>query len=237
MTQLSPLPVRFKRAAPDPGTYARLHSQIEAAPAPRIATSTRVAVALVVVPALWAIAVAAASQIVYAQQAVGLSFGVQSSSHILRALALLVALTTLATFVATRSASGWGAGVGQLMATAAVATPAYAALTFVEALHTTDLLGPSGMMLSRWGFRCLILASLIGALALGTFALALRRAVAAGAQVRGAAVGAAAGLWAGLGVFVFCPSSNDDHLLIGHVLPILVFTLLGAVAIPRVLRP
>jgi hypothetical protein len=48
---------------------------------------------------------------------------------------------------------------------------------------------------------------------------------------------AAAGLWAGVGVFIFCPSGNEQHLLVGHVLPILAFTLLGAIATPHALRP
>jgi Negative regulator of sigma F len=237
MTQHAPLPKRFERATPAPGLYARLHAQIEATPASRMATSRRVAAALMVVPALSAIAVAVASQIVYGAQAVGLTYGIHSSSSILRALMGLVALTVVATFVATRSGHGFGAGVTQLVMTAALATPAYAALTFADALHSTDIGGPSGVVLSGWAYRCLILAALVGALALAAFTLASRRAVAAGAKVRGAALGAAAGLWSGLAVFVFCPSANGGHLMIGHVLPILAFTVLGAVAIPRFLRP
>ena len=228
---------RFERAAPGPGLYAHLHSQIAATPASTIATSTRVAVALITVPALSSMAVVVASQIVFGQQAVGLTYSVHSGSQILRALLVLVALTAGATFVAMRSGRGWGAGVTQLITTAALATPAYAALTFADALHSADLIGPSGVMLSAWGYRCLILASLVGILVLASFTLALRRAVAAGASIRGAALGAAAGLWSGLAVFVFCPSANSSHLLIGHVLPILAFTVLGAVAIPRFLRP
>jgi hypothetical protein len=146
-------------------------------------------------------------------------------------------LTIAATFVATRRGQdGWGAGPAQLFMTAALATPAYAALTFVDPLHSTDLIGPSGVALSAWGDRCLILASILGVLVLATFAMALRRAVVTGVRLRASALGAAAGLWSGVAVFIFCPSGNATHLLIGHVLPVLGFTLLGAVAIPRLLR-
>jgi hypothetical protein len=67
--------------------------------------------------------------------------------------------------------------------------------------------------------------------------VALRRAVAVAIRPRGAALGAAAGAWGGLAVFVFCPSGEPQHLLIGHVLPIALFTLLGGVALTKVLRP
>lgn len=49
-------------------------------------------------------------------------------------------------------------------------------------------------------------------------------------------VGTAAGAWAGLSVFIFCPSGDLLHILIGHILPIVGFTLLGVVSIPRILR-
>ena len=48
---------------------------------------------------------------------------------------------------------------------------------------------------------------------------------------------AAAGAWAGLGIFIYCPATEYHHLLVGHVLPIAALTLLGLAAIPRALRP
>jgi hypothetical protein len=54
--------------------------------------------------------------------------------------------------------------------------------------------------------------------------------------LRGGTLGAAAGAWAGLGIFIFCPSGDPWHLLVGHVLPIVAVTLLGFIVIPRVLR-
>jgi hypothetical protein len=91
--------------------------------------------------------------------------------------------------------------------------------------------------ISPWGLRCLVIATIVGMLVLASFGAALRRAVPVASRLRGAALGAAAGAWTGLAVFIFCPSDDFQHILVGHVLPIVAFTLLGAVASPRVLRP
>jgi hypothetical protein len=91
--------------------------------------------------------------------------------------------------------------------------------------------------LSPWGTRCLTVSAAVGLLVLLTFTAALRRSAPVASRLRGAAVGAAAGAWAGLSVFVFCPAIEYRHLLVGHVLPIAAITLVGLVAIPRALRP
>jgi len=70
-----------------------------------------------------------------------------------------------------------------------------------------------------------------------SFAAALRRSAPVASRLRGAALGAAAGAWAGLGIFIYCPATEYHHLLVGHVLPIAALTLLGLAAIPRALRP
>jgi hypothetical protein len=77
----------------------------------------------------------------------------------------------------------------------------------------------------------------VGLLVLISFTAALRRPAPVASRLRGAALGAAAGAWAGLSVFIFCPATEHRHLLVGHVLPIAAFTLLGLAAIPRALRP
>ena len=73
--------------------------------------------------------------------------------------------------------------------------------------------------------------------AAGVAATALRRSAPVASRLRGAALGAAAGAWAGLGIFIYCPATEYHHLLVGHVLPIAALTLLGLAAIPRALRP
>jgi hypothetical protein len=85
--------------------------------------------------------------------------------------------------------------------------------------------------LSPWGAPCIAVAMAVGAIVLAGFTLALRRAVPVASRIRAAALGAAAGAWAGLGIFLFCPAGNSRHRLIGHVLPVLAFTFVGAVAI------
>jgi hypothetical protein len=64
----------------------------------------------------------------------------------------------------------------------------------------------------------------------------LRRAFAAGAGWRGALVGAASGLLAATAVNLHCPSIAHGHLLLGHVLPVLLLTALGAALGRRLLR-
>jgi hypothetical protein len=41
----------------------------------------------------------------------------------------------------------------------------------------------------------------------------------------------ALGAWAGLGVFTFCPSGDQLHLLVGHVLPMFPVTLVAALTL------
>ena len=88
----------------------------------------------------------------------------------------------------------------------------------------------------RWHGRDLRIESFcvhLCLLVLVSFTAALRRSAPVASRLRGAALGAAAGAWAGLGVFLFCPATDHRHLLVGHVLPIAIFTLLGLAAVPR----
>jgi len=120
--------------------------------------------------------------------------------------------------------------------TALSVAPTYAALVLLEPVHAGEpVLVP--VPISPWGFRCAVVATTIATLVLAIFAAALRHSVPVASRLRGAALGAAAGAWAGLGLFVFCADSRLPHLLIGHVLPIVAFTLLGLFGLPRLLRP
>ncbi|MSQ81980.1 MAG: DUF1109 family protein [Myxococcales bacterium] len=51
----------------------------------------------------------------------------------------------------------------------------------------------------------------------------------------GAALGAAAGAWAGVFVDLWCPLSNAEHVAGGHALPMLILVAVGAVAGVKVL--
>lgn len=64
-------------------------------------------------------------------------------------------------------------------------------------------------------------------------AVSLRRAFAAGASFRAALVGAAAGLLSGAVMNLHCPNIQGAHILLGHGIPMVIATLLGALLVVR----
>jgi len=92
-------------------------------------------------------------------------------------------------------------------------------------------------LLHPLGLPCALVASAVGLIVLTAFGIALRRAVPAAPVNRAAALGAAAGAWAGVALFLQCPAKDALHLLVGHSLPVAAFAVLGAIALPRLLRP
>jgi hypothetical protein len=217
-------------ATPSERLYARVRSAIESTPAATTRTRTRIVAALAIVPALTALFVLIASDLVYGQPAAGLDIDVASSAAALTTLSLLIGLALASTVFALWQGSG-GLGIASLwlVSIAALVAPVYAALTVLQPLHSgaADDAAFTGVAISPWGLRCILVASVVGASVLAIFAVALRRAVAVAVGLRGAALGAAAGSWAGLAVFAFCPSGELQHLLVGHVLPIVLLTLFG----------
>lgn len=218
--------------------YARIHAAVASTPAATTTrTRTRIVVALAIVPALTTLLVLIASGIVYGQPAAGLGIDVASPTEAFTILALLVGLAFVSTFFALRQGrAALGIGSTWLVSIAALVVPVYAALTVLRPLHSgaADNVAMTGVAISPWGLRCLLIATVVSASVLLIFAGALRRAVVVASGLRGAALGAAAGAWGGLAVFVFCPSGEPQHLLVGHVLPIALFTLLGGVASMRI---
>ena len=222
----------------------RLHERIRTAIAGTHAqttrTRTRIGVALLLVPLLTAAVVLIASEVVYRQPMAGLDIDVSSTAGVLTILALLAVLALSATsFALWQGRDGLGIGSLTLASVAALVVPLYAALTVLRPLHSgaADNVALTGVAISPWGLRCLLISMLVSAPVLAILAIALRRAVAVSSALRGAALGAAAGAWGGLAVFVFCPSGLLQHLLVGHILPIAIFTLSGAIVLARTLRP
>jgi hypothetical protein len=64
-------------------------------------------------------------------------------------------------------------------------------------------------------------------------ALVLRRAFPAGAGWRSGLIGAALGLLSGAAINLHCSNVNQEHMLLGHGIPILVAALVGGVVVSR----
>lgn len=227
-------------ASPSERLYAQVRTAVENTPAPTTRTRTRILIALACVPALTALVIVIASEWVYGQPVAGLQIDVISATATATVLSLLVGLALSSTlFALWQARGGLGIAATWLVSIAALVVPVYAALTVVQPLHSgaaDDVTFP-GVAISPWGSRCILIATLVSASALAVFAAALRRAVPVAGNLRGAALGAAAGAWGGLAVFAFCPSGELQHLLVGHVLPMALFTLLGSAVLARMLRP
>lgn len=232
MRRVSDIAVMHEEAAAR--LYNEVRAAIETAPAANIRTARRISIAILLACAITALVIVGASQIVYAEWAAGVSVAVLSRSSIVTAGAIVIALAAISTLAAMwRGREGFGPPVSTLVAIALLVTPMYAVATTLFAQHALS----SEVVVSPWGARCLLIATVVGATVLATFGWALHRAVPEATTGRAAVLGACAGAWAGVAVFFFCPSADHQHLLLGHVLPIAAFTMIGALMLPRVLRP
>jgi hypothetical protein len=153
----------------------------------------------------------------------------------------LAALTSLGTamiagtgiwLLFTRGRSVLGRPIAGLALTAIAASIAFVAWRY----GVSALLGDTGRWPGRPGVRCLALSVATGALPLLAALLSWRRTVPVSPLATGAAFGAGAGLGSALLVDLWCPVSYVPHLLFGHLLPIVVLALLGAVLGSRLLR-
>ena len=217
--------------------YSRIRAAIEATPAAATDLHARAITALVFALAVTLVTVLVASQMVYGQTAAGLQLGLQTTSRLVWVSGMLLILTCAATAIALwRGRTGFGASAALLVFIAALVTPLYALLTVPNSVHAPDF-AIASVDVSPFGIRCFALAVFVGVAVLASFAIALHRAVPVASYLRSAVLGAAAGAWAGLAVFGFCPSGDRLHLVIGHVLPIAALTALGLGTLPRFLRP
>jgi len=218
--------------------FALIRGDVRNTAAPRAGAQWRIAIAVSLAAVMAGAVVMLASQLLYHRYASGLEVAVHSAPYLLQVLLLLVALTCVVTLIAMwRGRNGLGSGARSLYLASALVAPLYAALVLVSPVHMhADEAALSDATISRWGLRCLLISAIVGLLVLTTFTVALRRSIPTANGLRGAAIGTAAGAWAGLSVFIFCPSGDLLHILVGHILPIVAFTLLGVVSIPRILR-
>jgi len=232
-------PSRFEsEVLPPEELFARIRTAVASAPASKTSTRLRITVALAAMPFLTAAVVLVASRIVYHRPALRVDMGTHPTTQLLIVLLLLVGLTLAAILIAVgRGERGLGSGVVSLFMVSLFVTPIYAVLTLTSALGAGEAATGSLAEVSPWGPRCLAMSATVGLVALIGLTAALRRSAPVASRLRGAALGAAAGAWAGLSVFIYCPATEYHHLIVGHVLPIAALTLLGLSAIPRALRP
>ena len=96
--------------------------------------------------------------------------------------------------------------------------------------------GRTGVWPDRAGFKCLRLGILMGALPLFAALAAWRHTDPLTPVATGAAFGAGAGLGSAVLVDLWCPVGYVPHLLLGHVLPIAVLSLVGGLLGWQLLR-
>jgi len=89
---------------------------------------------------------------------------------------------------------------------------------------------------TRSGWRCFAITILTAPWPFAALAYASRRAEPRHPGTAGAALGAVAGAWTAVMVELWCPLAVHDHVLIGHVLPLVVLTLAGAALGVRMFR-
>ena len=149
---------------------------------------------------------------------------------------------TLAGWVAIAAVATWaGAWRGRSMLGRKTELLVGAAVATGPGLFAWMLLGTS-MWPGTLGYRTSLAAhfvcfAMVVAMTIGpflAFAYVRRATDPVHPRATGAALGAVAAAWAGVMVDLHCPVSEAIHVSIGHVLPIVVFAILGALVGRRV---
>ncbi|HET7824493.1 MAG TPA: NrsF family protein [Anaeromyxobacter sp.] len=89
---------------------------------------------------------------------------------------------------------------------------------------------------TRTGWRCFALTALTAPWPFAALVLAGRRVEPRHPAMAGAALGSVAGAWAAVMVELWCPLAAQEHVLVGHVLPMFVLALAGAAFGARTFR-
>jgi hypothetical protein len=87
----------------------------------------------------------------------------------------------------------------------------------------------------RLGLKCLFLTLAMALWPLVAIVIARRASDPVHPVATGAALGAASGAWAGVLTDLWCPAAYPSHIALGHVLPILILSIVGAFLGKRVL--
>lgn len=217
--------------------YARVAAMIERAPAPGMPLRRRLSLVAAALPCAMMIPLVG-HYVISGRSLFRLDMGSLPPRQFALELLLMAGLTIGATALSARPGRrGLGSTAWALALTAIAVSPVYAVVSLLWPLRSQD---PEALAaaahLHPWGLPCLAIAAVVGMLALGAFAWGLRHAAPVSAGLRGAALGAAAGAWAGFTLFVHCPASSLLHVVVSHVVPVAVFTLIGAIAVPQFVR-
>lgn len=232
-----PLDPLVAPVAPPPAVAARVRAAVAGTPASRSTVGRRVGLALVAAPVAILCGLLGSQVVFRGRPLFRIDLWLLPELPFAERLTVLVLLASIATGIALiPGRRGLGARVVLLLVAALAVAPLYTLVTMVEPIGT-DVGDAAARALHPLGLPCALVAFLVGTLVLGAFGLALRRAVPAAPVNRAAALGAAAGGWAGVALFLQCPAKNSLHLLVGHSLPVALFALLGAIVLPRLLRP
>jgi len=117
----------------------------------------------------------------------------------------------------------------EVLRAACIATPA-ALVLWMAHFHGAYLDPPDG---GSWA--CIVTSLACAFFALAGMLWARRESEARHPATLGAALGAACGAWAGVLALLQCPRTEPLHALVAHALPLVVTTLVGALAGGRVL--
>jgi hypothetical protein len=115
--------------------------------------------------------------------------------------------------------ASWRVVVATLTPVALLVTAAMAALVWPQTM--TDDAGP------RHHVVCIVFTFLNALGPLVAFALIRRRSDPVAPRLTGGAIGAAAASWGALSVELHCGHASPGHVLIGHLMPVVLLTLIG----------
>lgn len=142
----------------------------------------------------------------------------------------LAALVTWAGVTRGRSMLGrppaWRVVVAALTPAVLLAAALAAGLMWPATLE-----GPAPMAANLW---CDLFTTLFALGPLVAFTVVRRRSDPLAPRLSGAALGAAAGAWGALGMALHCGNTTPAHVVLGHLLPVAVLTLVGMLVGDRV---
>lgn len=111
--------------------------------------------------------------------------------------------------------------VATLTPAALLATSLVAALAWPQTLHDDATMGSH--------LVCVVFTLLCALGPLAAFAIVRRRSDPVAPRLTGAAIGAASGAWGALAIELHCGHASPTHIVLGHLLPVVMLTLVGVV--------